>query len=217
MTLSSITIRTLLEAKSSTDIQTVLTSTPSHPSLASSTVFGTYELLEQILLLLPFHDLYTCQRVSPYWRSVILRSTTIQQAMFLLADGPALKPIDSSYNIFGGRTRAIYRPAPIRPNPAAEMVGLYNQPAGRGHRLPLATFGISDQNVFLQFDVKGIPVYESRILGREASWRRMLICQPPVVAVGFEFIRREPCGEYLGRAEGLRRAGDSSLLLPRGC
>ena len=195
--LSSTAVRTLLDAKSSTDIKTVLSSVPTASTSAWSTVFGTYELLEHILLAVPFHDLFVCQRVARSWRDVIRRSNNIQQEMFLLADGSALKPVDDAFNFYAGRTRALYRPAPVRLNPAGEVVCLYNQPSGRGHRLPLATFGISDQNVFLHFDIKGIPVYETKILAQDASGREMLITQPPIVAVNFDFIRREPRGGSL--------------------
>lgn len=117
--------------------------------------------------------------------------------MFLSAEGSPLRPIEDAYNVYAGRTRSLYRPAPVRLNPAADALGLINEPSARGHRTPLATFGISDQNLFLQFEIKGIPVYEARIAHEDASWRRMLLTQPPVTAVNYDFIRRDPYGGSL--------------------
>ncbi|CAK4031985.1 hypothetical protein AC579_8093 [Lecanosticta acicola] len=163
-------------------------------SSPTSKVFQTYELLERILLFLPFHDRFVVQRTCRTWRSLIHRSKIIRQEMYLAPAGSPLKPIEDAYNVYAGRTRSLYRPTPVRLNLAAEVLGLINEPSGRGHRIPLATFGVSDQNLFLQFDIKGMPVYETKIAHEAASWRRMLLTQPPITAVNFEFIRRDPHG-----------------------
>ncbi|KAK4499438.1 hypothetical protein PRZ48_009952 [Zasmidium cellare] len=114
--------------------------------------------------------------------------------MFLAPSCAPVKPLDTPYNYSSNRTRAIYPTLPLQLNPCGEVSGLINQPSGRGHRIPLLTFGLSDQNLFLQFDVKGFPIYEKKILGNEASWRDMLLTQPPITAVNFEFVRRDPHG-----------------------
>ncbi|KAK5114989.1 hypothetical protein LTR85_010027 [Meristemomyces frigidus] len=46
-------------------------------------VFGTYELLEMILLLTNLHDLVRVQRVSKTFKAIIDRSARIRQALFL--------------------------------------------------------------------------------------------------------------------------------------
>lgn len=154
----------------------------------------TYELLEQILLYLDIHSLFVLRGVSKTWLSILSRSIPLQERMFIMPSDPPVKPIESTYNYYSGRTRAIYKPHPVQLNPCGETAGLMNQPAGRGHRIPLVTFGISDQNLFLQFEIKGIPIYDNKILYERASWRGMLITQPPITAVNFEFIRRDPHG-----------------------
>lgn len=166
-------------------------SEPSAPT-ATQTALSTYELLEQILLHLPIHDLFTLHRISKPWHSLLNRSVPLQERLFLKPTSSPVNPIQSLYNHYSGRTRAIYPPLPLQLNPCGEVAGLYSQSSGRGHRIPLLTFGISDQNLFLQFEIKGIPIYEKRILHERASWRRMFLTQPPVTAVNFEFLRRDP-------------------------
>lgn len=163
-------------------------------SSPTTTALTTYELLESILLHTPIHDLFVLRRVSKSWLSILQRSVALQERMFINLTSPAITPIQSVYNNYSGRTRAIYRPLPLQLNPCGEVLGLINQPSGRGHRIPLATFGLSDQHLFLQFEIKGIPVYEKKILYEKASWRGMLLTQPPITAVNFEFIRRDPHG-----------------------
>jgi len=51
--------------------------------MASGAVFGTYELLERILLHLPVKDLVLSQRVTKGWRDLVQRSHGIRQALFL--------------------------------------------------------------------------------------------------------------------------------------
>lgn len=161
---------------------------------ASTKVLTTYELLERILVHLPIHSLFLANLVSKSWHSLLHRSIPLQQKLFLNSSCPPVKPIQSDYNHYSGRTRALYHAQAVQLNPCGEILGLINQPSGRGHRIPLVTFGLSDQSLFLQFDIKGFPIYEERILGKEASWRGMLLTQPPITAVNFEFIRRDPHG-----------------------
>ncbi|KAF2163876.1 hypothetical protein M409DRAFT_25652 [Zasmidium cellare ATCC 36951] len=163
-------------------------STPS----ATSTALITYELLERILLHTPIHTLFTTRRVSKTWLSLLNRSLPLQQAMFLVPSAPAISPTESTYNDHSGRTRTIYPSQPLQLNPSGDIIGLVNQPAGRGHRAPLVTFGLSDQNLFLEFEIEGIPIYDEKLLAEEASWRGMLVTQPPITAVHFRLIRRDP-------------------------
>ena len=46
-------------------------------------VFDTVELLESVLVLLPYEDVWRLTRVSNQWQTVILKSTILRQAMML--------------------------------------------------------------------------------------------------------------------------------------
>lgn len=60
---------------------------------ARTAVFTTVELMEQVLLALPFHDLYRVQRVSRHWKTVLATSVLLQEEMFLRAIPPPHKTI----------------------------------------------------------------------------------------------------------------------------
>ncbi|KAF2167728.1 hypothetical protein M409DRAFT_53702 [Zasmidium cellare ATCC 36951] len=56
---------------------------------ARQQVFQATELMEHILLQLPWKDLFVCQSVSRQFRDAVMGSTLIQQKMFLLPVSPA--------------------------------------------------------------------------------------------------------------------------------
>ena len=49
---------------------------------AARTVSNTYELLESILLLLPFHNILDAKAVCKQWQAVTADSSFLQQAIF---------------------------------------------------------------------------------------------------------------------------------------
>ncbi len=51
-----------------------------------NTALNTAELLEKVLIDLPFYDLIRSQRVCTLWRDTITRSTTIRCKLFLSVD-----------------------------------------------------------------------------------------------------------------------------------
>ena len=59
---------------------------------ASSRVINTVELLERVLLELPFRDLLLVSRVSKQFEAVVKGSIAIQRDLFLLAESPDGKP-----------------------------------------------------------------------------------------------------------------------------
>ncbi|KAF2213557.1 hypothetical protein CERZMDRAFT_96389 [Cercospora zeae-maydis SCOH1-5] len=59
---------------------------------AARNVCGTFELLEMILLSCHPRDLLIFQRVSPFWRGVIMDSKPLQNAMWLLDTATPLRP-----------------------------------------------------------------------------------------------------------------------------
>ena len=53
-------------------------------------VLETYELLEAVLINLPFKDLFVLQRVNSSWSALIKRSAALQKIMFLLPESEPL-------------------------------------------------------------------------------------------------------------------------------
>jgi hypothetical protein len=128
---------------------------------ARSAVGGTRDLLDLILPHLDMRTLLISQRVSRLWR-VAIQSPTIQKALFFHGDK--------------GRTDRIINPlllelfplwfrAPPASHPST-WADHCNQPQALRH-LPLAD-----------------PALNKAFTCREASWRRMLVQQPPLVRLG---------------------------------
>jgi hypothetical protein len=82
--------------------------TPSHAPIIDvnvqdtprESVFGTAELLENILSFLPVKNVFCVQSVSRTWSSVIGSSVTLQQKMFLRPrDRPELWILDKKHKV----------------------------------------------------------------------------------------------------------------------
>lgn len=120
------------------------------------------ELLEQILLHLPQRDLLLAQRVCKRWHAVINRSNHIQQALYFLPRPPATssssQPVINPLltNAFAGYFQFLT---------GEESIGAYT-----------STWGC----LLLCSTEKR---WQQRIVREEASWRRMLMTQPPVFDV----------------------------------
>lgn len=65
--------------------------------MAATRVFDTTELLESILLELPFKNIaFTAPLVSKQWKAVVDNSASLQKATFRIADGDPILPIAAS-------------------------------------------------------------------------------------------------------------------------
>lgn len=60
---------------------------------AAQAVLNTYELLEQILLHLPWKEKFAVQRVSPFWKDLIQRSQILRQRMWIFSPKAPLDAI----------------------------------------------------------------------------------------------------------------------------
>ncbi|KAK8879932.1 F-box-like domain-containing [Apiospora arundinis] len=132
-------------------------------------VFNTWELLESILIDLSMRDLLLLQRVSIAFRDVIRSSTPIQQKLFLA-------PVAQGTTVSGQETvpnpllMDIFYPLyddvlPFGPAVRADMVTSLRASPGRG--LPLGSAAKAKQ------------WKEEALNRRGASWRSMLLSQPP--------------------------------------
>ena len=118
---------------------------------AIAAVFGTYELLEQVLSSLSLHDLFVLQRVAQNWQDVIKRSALLQKKMFLLADGTAQSPLKDHHNFISYDGAKKFNPAvtveTLKPNihgislHASKPLGRWAafQTSARTQRWPLRT------------------------------------------------------------------------------
>lgn len=116
------------------------------------------ELLEQILLHLPMRDVLLAQRVCTRWRSVIIHSNRLQRALYFV---PSPIPSGSC--------------PPLVHNPliASAFAAYFSFPTAN-YRKPYNTY------VILKSTEKP---WEDSVKRKDASWRRMLIAQPPAYNV----------------------------------
>jgi hypothetical protein len=140
---------------------------------AQSSVLGMPELLEAVLLCLDMQSLLTqAKRVCRSWHELINRSVQIQQALFY-------KPEPTPPTTHGVDTRA---PLNMRQNPLFRQ---FFQPwfvdwIKHGDK----TWQSTDLDALDLF--KQSAVYKNRdaFLRKGASWRTMLVTQPPLPAIG---------------------------------
>jgi hypothetical protein len=148
--------------------------TPSTPTPARNRVLASPELLESILLHLPLLDLLLrIPLVCEYFHAATL-SARIQQALFLLPTS-SLSPLTSTPNPLlhcphaTAATFVDQRTAHFtsQPRPRSPLSFLWAHPDAPDEALPALTW----------------PRYAARYRAynrKDASWRRMLVVQPPV-------------------------------------
>jgi hypothetical protein len=148
-------------------------------SAAAATVLSIFELLEQILLSLSMFDLLRAGSVCVRWHSIIKASPRIQRALYFLPKEVPLKP-----------TNADFKPNPVLAAAFADNFE-FSRPMGLYH--------------IWQRDSKAPKAFCTEILlhntmdswrecvkYKHASWRRMLMTQPPVVNVTVLDLRVAP-------------------------
>ncbi|KAK3638693.1 hypothetical protein LTR56_006700 [Elasticomyces elasticus] len=160
---------------------------------AFNAVLLTTELLEHILNQLPMKDLLLAQRVSPEWRDVICQSPLLQQQLFFLprreefvwnltlpdaetGSAHTLKRLSAiSYRQTPEQFPDVIHAGEIN-EMLAQQVELYNlfRSAEAGDKMP--------HRENLQLDCK-LLTFDCPT----ASWRKMLLTQPPVQNIGTYF------------------------------
>lgn len=131
-----------------------------------SCIFGTPELLEMLLLNLPIKDLLVnAQRVCKKWNSTIRDSPKLQQALFF-SPLPGKSVRFLKHTASGIRFWAEHETNPniytVLQNPFQDHLALVWKPSLNTTEKKVRT--INDAN---------------------ASWRRMLVCQPPIEAISY--------------------------------
>ncbi|OMP82629.1 hypothetical protein BK809_0006939 [Diplodia seriata] len=168
-------------------------------------VLQTTELLELILAALPIKDLLLAQRVCRRFASLIQTSTALQQALFFL-------PLPASSTRAPATTPAL----PLRSYPSGALV------TETWERNPLlasafppwfdrqAPGSIYSPPFYHPAAFETLPLNAARdaYLRPEASWRRMLVTQPPATALGVSRYTHGMGGDALA---------DATLAMPPGC
>lgn len=132
-----------------------------HPS---ETVFTIPELLETILLHLDPRTLLTAQSTCKTWTTLITTSPRIQQALFFIPSSHPEKELN---------------PLLVHSFPS-----LFPSPSPREENY------VQDARfTFTSLDMFGSPAKMKAYMRAEASWRRMLVQQPPVFEIGLVKIR----------------------------
>lgn len=137
-------------------------------------ILQTPELLELILVQLPIKDLLLARRISTTFNNLIQTSPTLQQALFFRprpASSPPPTPPASS--------------APLRSHPTGDLV---TETWQRNSLLTSAFPPWFDRpGLFISpeaFEMLPLASEQPAYLRPEASWRRMLVTQPPVTELG---------------------------------
>lgn len=148
---------------------------------ASTAVFDTVELLENILLNLPMKDLLLDARVCRKWKEVINGSISLQRALFMKAEPVDVVfrfrppshfnkiPEDDDTRWFCHQKNGIdFIAARINPLFAADDSQVDEEFGGLFERI--------DEGHIEFVDIKPLQSFEDF----NASWRRMFLTQPPV-------------------------------------
>ncbi|KAI2629476.1 hypothetical protein GGS21DRAFT_526363 [Xylaria nigripes] len=130
-------------------------------SQARDSVLLTAELLEEILLHLDMRSLFIVQRVSRQWRDLIATSPKIQRALFLRPAVPSSDP-------------------PIRNPLLAQVFPSWFSTRAEAENHPRTHICSEDVEIVPISNEFRNPAFKHP----DASWRRMLVCQPPALSLG---------------------------------
>ncbi|KAK5723107.1 hypothetical protein LTR17_013977 [Elasticomyces elasticus] len=150
-------------------------------------VLLTTELLEPILSQLPMKDLLLAQRVSRKWRDVIMQSKEMQQKLFML-------PIEANHiwDMYDPGVGEWFEIRRFRGNEDNRKSGNYQHTIVSGDINELLLKINATQNLWDK--IIGGPAIEfaefrltmPSLDNPDASWRRMLLTQPPIFDVGMD-------------------------------
>ncbi|KAM7185725.1 hypothetical protein V8F33_012235 [Rhypophila sp. PSN 637] len=144
---------------------------------AYTRVLGTAELLELILFHLPMQDLLvTAQRVSRAWKSAIDSSPTLQQTLFLRpeADVPSASSVPHTEEA-ARHQQPTTSFSSFTFNPVLQKTFPWwfrSDPRVRSGSEALAALPWASD-----------PIAQAAVMRADASWRNMLPCQPPKLAL----------------------------------
>ena len=163
---------------------------------AVSRVLGTYELFQQILSHVPEKQLFVVQRVERAWKYMIEDSKVLRKKMFLEAEGPGIRP----------RVKArlprdpLDYGVPVRVNPMLRelqrsmtciqdwsegQISVYIRRLFRLHPPRVTTNPQHHANGPTSLSVGVEPAAYAHY--EHETWSEMYICQPPIVAISYQY------------------------------
>ncbi|KAF2167116.1 hypothetical protein M409DRAFT_54319 [Zasmidium cellare ATCC 36951] len=164
---------------------------------AAACAFETYELLEWTLLHLPLRDLLLAERVCKTWQQVVKKSDRIEKALFRRA-----APCNVNFLMPGLACSGLDEPFCEQvPSPACYINPFINQ-------------YVDCLRIVLQlrqslFEHNEESESRSALQSVEASWRKMLLLQPPPASTAFICKGRMKSRQKL-EADCMIRMNDSS-------
>lgn len=206
-----------------TSLRITMPVAPDRSTSAASSVFAVNELLEMVLLLLPFKDILLSQAVCRQWKENIESSKKLQQSLSLrpiearwawLYDGTHNNGLDDTSRPAQGNPRRkpmsgfFRKVAPdFTLSPAQVENGLFSVRMS-GHLHPLcklrhrySTFRSTKPEVEICTLRRALPSSEHA----EPSWGQMLWCQPPLEILKMFWLRAASSSgksAYLGTLVG---------------
>ncbi|KAH7360829.1 hypothetical protein BKA65DRAFT_547540 [Rhexocercosporidium sp. MPI-PUGE-AT-0058] len=145
---------------------------------AAQQVLSTPELLENILRHLPFHDLLVhAQRVNRTFNDVISSSLPIQKSLFFLPAPDQVEPQPCPFLRASSNTRFVDRRV-------QDWDQVQRESRKQGHKRPHHRGEWLDDSGIMPYSRNAASSARKEAVAREdASWRRMLIIQPPIKEV----------------------------------
>ncbi|KAK5705727.1 hypothetical protein LTR17_021415 [Elasticomyces elasticus] len=162
-------------------------------------VLLTTELLEPILSQLPMKDLLLAQRVSRKWRDVIAQSKEMQQQLFMLPR-EAEFVWDRSFTEDGDWSELTR----FRGDKSRRQPGDYEHTFNSGDVNELLLTVDNHQNIWSKTSDGSATEYVKfgpslpPLDNPEASWRRMLLTQPPIFDVWMDYGSKSGAGKNWG-------------------
>lgn len=168
----------------------LFTRSATHTSQAAIKVFDVNELLEAVLLNLPFQDMFKAKAVCKSWKALIDSSPELRRAMFLAPSGSIIQPMKDEahcgpsniYNIPNALQSKAFEPLPmftITERPFCEKDYV---PTSWEHHIfesPLPKH-LDSARMKHTFRWK---IDEEKMLAVPTACRHMYLTQPPVFAV----------------------------------
>jgi len=151
---------------------------------AASRVLRLPELLEIILLHLPQREILLAQRTSRNFRDAVVNSIRLQRALFLVPDYELNGLVSDAYSAtsrVGERprnNRLLLRAFPAN-YPTVSLVIMNDQPTASDLAVGRRGSEHRSWDVSISLPADGISFCSPAMSYSEASWRKMLLCQPP--------------------------------------
>lgn len=162
--------------------------------MTAAAVFETYELLEHTLLHLPTKDLLLCQRVCKQWRALVQRSRRARKALFIdhIAPDDDYQDMGDLGRLYGGCHRECQM---LLMNPLFNTYLDHNYYSAPTHKIMPMHFGLVNPTNVAHPQAR-VKAGNMGTYSKTASWKGMLLTQPPPQRLVLACEEREPFAQY---------------------